>query len=289
MSVTTLIRHPEIRAVLDPFVDELEYREFRAGPMRVDASCTDRSRMGTAFDYALRLELMRVAPQAKSNRWVAESAAEILHARALEGNAQAVRVAKRALTRVKNARIFARKYRRASTVDDDSLRRLCDHALKLARLDPAYRAAYLGPDLVGRNTEEDIEELRQLLRLTPIAALCGTSVHLNPNFGELSTTVGGADADLLVDNRLIDLKTRSKERLTRDDIRQLLFYVMLANASHLGLNGPIDTIQIYLSRHGSLATFPLGRSMKRLLRETGVLLEIARRAQASASWATLAA
>ncbi len=75
-------------------------------------------------------------------------------------------------------------------------------------------------------------------------------VSYNPTFGEASMMVGGADADLLVDTTLIDIKTTIKWGYMWADAAQLVGYYVLA-----AMNGepwPIDRLAIYRSRFGRI-------------------------------------
>jgi len=76
---------------------------------------------------------------------------------------------------------------------------------------------------------------------------------LNPTF-EGSKDIGGADADLILDNSLIEIKTTLKpcENIKRM-IYQLLGYVLLDYRNQYQIN----QIEIFLPRQKSIARFPL--------------------------------
>ena len=76
---------------------------------------------------------------------------------------------------------------------------------------------------------------------------------LNPTFGAASDLVGGADADFILDNRLIDIKTTKYPTMTQDMWNQILGYYVLANIQNP--ENQITEIGIYFSRHGVLKTF----------------------------------
>lgn len=54
----------------------------------------------------------------------------------------------------------------------------------------------------------------------------------NPNFGESSILVGGADADFLIDKTLVDIKTTKYYKYHEKDIHQLIGYYILNTYSH---------------------------------------------------------
>jgi hypothetical protein len=75
---------------------------------------------------------------------------------------------------------------------------------------------------------------------------------LNPTFMG-SGDVGGADADLIVNGCLIDIKTTIGPKIDAKHLRQLVGYVLLDydDARH------IDSVGIYMARQGELFTWPL--------------------------------
>ena len=68
---------------------------------------------------------------------------------------------------------------------------------------------------------------------------------LNPTF-EGSRDVGGADADLVVNGTLIDIKTTVRPEIKPDWIRQLLGYVLL----DYSVRHQIKAIGLYMARQG---------------------------------------
>ena len=70
---------------------------------------------------------------------------------------------------------------------------------------------------------------------------------LNPNF-EGSFAVGGADADLIVDGTLIDIKSTIARKVDRNWLWQLMGYVLLDYSDRLEITG----IGLYLVRQAIL-------------------------------------
>ncbi len=68
---------------------------------------------------------------------------------------------------------------------------------------------------------------------------------LNPTF-DGSLGIGGADADLIIDGTLIDIKTTKEQRIRPDWLWQLLGYVLLDYSDHHRING----IGLYMARQG---------------------------------------
>ena len=75
---------------------------------------------------------------------------------------------------------------------------------------------------------------------------------LNPTF-DGSIDVGGADADLIVDGLLIDIKATKRSSIELDWLRQLLGYVLLDYSDQYG----IGSIGLYLARQGILVQWNL--------------------------------
>lgn len=76
MSLTSFVGMPDVKAKLKPLRPKLPRR--LSAPVKVEPRSKRYMLVGTAFDYLLRFELQRRAPHAISERWVAESAPEII-------------------------------------------------------------------------------------------------------------------------------------------------------------------------------------------------------------------
>jgi hypothetical protein len=76
---------------------------------------------------------------------------------------------------------------------------------------------------------------------------------LNPTF-DGSHAIGGADADLIVDGLLVELKTTSQDSFERvDHVYQLLGYALLDYSNIYA----IDRVAVYLARRGVLVSWEL--------------------------------
>jgi gas vesicle protein len=126
-------------------------------------------------------------------------------------------------------------------------------ALKFANWDPYHRAGYYNPDW-DKVEQADAEELEALYKVWqekfPIW-YDDDGIQMNPNFGESSRLVGGADADLIVGTTLIDWKVINKPRTgLKENMAQLLGYAALAH-----LEGQtIEHVALYFGRHGQTVT-----------------------------------
>ena len=124
--------------------------------------------------------------------------------------------------------------------------------LGLAGLDVVYRAGVT----VGVGAEPqpgDMADLRGLWKVMERGDLrsLGDPVRLNPDFGDASALVHGADADVMADGILVEIKTDRKPTFSQRHFRQLAGYATLQR-----LVGCPDfrKIGVYLARYGKLLT-----------------------------------
>lgn len=130
----------------------------------------------------------------------------------------------------------------------------------LAKLDLYVRTKIVDSNFDNHDSA-DIKDIHSIISLVDKELfIAKKNCYLNPVFGEGSMVVGGADADLIIDNTLIDIKVTKHLKLEREYLNQVLGYYILSliggvNNNHL--DKPIENIGIYFARHGELLTFPL--------------------------------
>jgi hypothetical protein len=287
MSLTALLKHNtrhEVRAALDPLLTELPGREIHL-PLQVPCACGHPQLVGIAFDYAVRLELAHRAPHAVSGTWAAEHAVARLERRRIAREAR--RRAERgegewppdglgagtnldvAVTR---AEAVVRAARRAAARGWPANERrrhaaIARHAARLAQLDPVYRAHR--PPTFGeadgvRETAMAEEVVALMGRAEPLWQLASARrLHLNPGFGPHGRRLGGADADLIADDTVIELKVWRRCLVERDHARQLAGYAALARVARREAGLPlVRQVAIWFARHGWLYRFPLPRGLQ---------------------------
>jgi hypothetical protein len=88
---------------------------------------------------------------------------------------------------------------------------------------------------------------------------------LNPTFAG-SVDVGGADADLIVDGCLLEIKTSTQNALDSAWLRQLAGYALLDYADEYA----IQSVGIYMARHGVLLNWPLDEYIRLLTGDENV-------------------
>lgn len=206
--------------------------------------------IGTAFDYLLRFYIKHLNPKTiDKGYWVAEIALGLLKDEPLL-YAKAKRV-------ISEAKAREAKFLETGQITDA----LIESALSLAYLDPIYRAnrghAYIGIPV----DRQDIDDVRQLISIVAPEHFKSTNLCLvNPTFGIGSVMVGGADADIIIDDNIIDIKTTKKLELRLRDFQQVIGYYVLHQIGGLDCVQPkpcIKKISIYFSRYGYLHTIAL--------------------------------
>jgi hypothetical protein len=272
-----MLNQPETRVFL-----KNKLRTPRLGkqpPPRVPPRAQHANRVGTAFDYALRAGLAaRYEVQSRST--TAEAALLVL---ATEADMFAVDAdsgegyfldepgldptLNPSLDPERFGRIAARvqvalDVWRAVGTDEELTEEAARACYQLAGLDPYYRA-HIDGDLEREPDDVELDELRALYRIVPWPEFNPEArLWLNPTFGEGSRLLGGADADVIRDDLLIEVKTVKK--LRSKTFRQLIGYALLANAYGVNCDAQapqsrtaITRIGVYLSRAGKLVTWPL--------------------------------
>jgi hypothetical protein len=224
------------------------------------------SLVGTAFDYLMRFYLKWLTPDAVTSQWIAELVfraplfSEEVVINAKSGEAIPFReteLTKKVRWIIEQAKDDYSHYLSSGQITDQ----LIESALRLAQLDPIFRAWIVDENL-GNVYREDLDDLRKLISLVEPQSFKATRLCLlNPTFGEASLLIGGADADLVIDDAIIDIKTIKKLGLRRDYFYQLMGYFVLHQIAGVGGLTPkpeISRVGIYFSRYAYLYTLDLG-------------------------------
>lgn len=204
------------------------------------------SRIGMAFDYALRFGLAARGVGDQREYTVAEAGVERLPREMRRSGRERVSAALATLRAMQPTPGLSAEAARASVI--------------LTGFDLAFRPGRT--DEVEREPlQEDLADVQSLYAVVPWTQFQPKrKAYLNPTFGEGSRAIGGADADLVVDDLLLDVKTTRETRLRSEYLLQILGYALLANA--FGIDGAaagtrIDQVGIYFSRTGRIFSVPL--------------------------------
>jgi hypothetical protein len=137
---------------------------------------------------------------------------------------------------------------------------LVSNTIFLAKLDAYFRAGIIDQNFDYHNPD-DIKDIHSIISLVDKKNFTAKEkCYFNPTFGKGSMLVGGADADLIIDNTLIDIKATKHLKLERDHLNQVLGYYVLSLIGGVNNNPkdrPIENVGIYFARHGELWTIPI--------------------------------
>ena len=211
--------------------------------------------LGTAFDYLLRFKLQYSNSKAKAIVWAAEKTLLDPRVRAIikrfnpEASEQLVETwlkeGKKLLTIAKKNHS---KFLKNGVITGDLLR----SCLHLAKLDVLHRRGIIVRfDDINAGDIKDLNSLISNIRMEQfhIENVC----LLSPTFSN-ATKISGIDgeADLVLDDTLIDIKTYTSPKFERRFFDQLMGYYLLSKIG--GIDGApenheIHKVGIYFSRH----------------------------------------
>jgi hypothetical protein len=262
MSLSTFLARQDVR---QKFRSEFQKPKLIASKALLAPPLSKRySLVGTAFDYLFRFYLERLNPDATQSRWIAEAGlarlgeqfqgiTDIDSGKTSFEDSEELKIGRAALNR---ARVAHDRYVASGKIRVSLLQAV----ICLAQLDVVCRSGFVDENL-GDARPEDIRDLRKLISLVrPLQFRAKKRCLLNPSFGVASHLVGGADADVLIDGTLIEIKTIKNFELDRDHFNQLLGYVVLDELNRLNGARPgprISRIAIYFARHAHLEIFDL--------------------------------
>jgi hypothetical protein len=276
MSLTLFVELPPIRKAID---EAMHFPRLTGRPpLQADPKSTRYGLVGAAYDYLLRFTIEQTnRGKTSATPWVADRA---LQRFLLQSNALVLRAGKgessldlesslenldplqaRLAIRIREVLDKAHKRHNRFLLNGVLEDGLYESALHLASLEVLLRTGQL-PEEFDVAWTEDVEDLRNLITATPIQKFQIENIGvLNPSFGEGSVLVGGADGDLFIDGKLIEVKVSKAFPLRKDWQRQIVGYVVLAHIG--GIDGLPESQDIvsgvgyYAARFGELATFEL--------------------------------
>ena len=220
--------------------------------------------MGTAYDYLFRFHLLRATSLATTRSWTAEAAHEKISRYGDTGTllwtGKGVLLSGKVRNQMLQMIRRAQRLLAAFVAGEPLSTPLIRSAINLAHCDMYYRAGQID-ERFGQPLRVQVEELRGLILATDWSQFRAERLCLlNPTFGNGSTMLRGADADLLLDDMLIDVKTTASLSIRVEDWRQLIGYAALNE--HFPIGGgeqpvPIRRVGFYFARYGHLVGWPL--------------------------------
>lgn len=244
MSLSSFVSQINISSQLRGILGPLPECKFGDAPV-VPPRSSRQSLIGTAFDYLLRIEIERRFPLAKRRPWVAQA----IRFPGFRSNLSA-QVKVQATSILDSLDPVLEKHRTTGLVEKQTLQAV----LRLAQLDHLVRSD-ARPREFGTVYLSDMRELSAMLDIVPWDDLAPKrECVLNPTFGRASTAIGGADADLFVDQCLLEIKTTAQPTLDPNYLLQLVGYYALASLG--GIDGcaaaDIRWLGVYSARYGRL-------------------------------------
>ncbi len=269
MSLTSILTDRNNQELRDKFKSEFLRPSFTLKTEIKAAPLSDNfSIVGTAFDYLMRfyLQFNNKNTFIQSDTWVADHSYNSLTNKFLNSKSPEIMVGFKFYKTNEFLKIITDQYEQTKTnynkyikdgvLTDD----LVSNTIFLAKLDVYIRARIIDQNFDFHNPE-DIQDIKSLMSLVDKDKFTAKhNCYLNPTFGAGSMLVGGADADLIIDNTLIDIKATKNLKLERAHINQILGYYILSLIGGINDNPnytPIEKIGLYFARHGELWTLPI--------------------------------
>jgi len=256
MSLTSFLQQKDVQS---KFKEEIILPKIELkGDLLAPPKTTNYGLIGTAYDYLLRFLIKKKNKSAIENAWIAEKAIKKIQD-LIKNSKDSTESYKKLIEILEKTVNFSKAiYRDYTKYGSDNL--LIETCIALAQIDPIFRAFYLDPNL-GSLDKRDIEDLKKIKEITDLKLFKSEkSCYLNPNFGEASQIIGGAEADLIIDDCIIEIKTIKELKLKREHINQLVGYYLLSLIGKV--NGEkekkdIKDLGVYFSRYNILCKFSI--------------------------------
>ena len=277
LNLSRFLKLPDVKAKLrHEFVKPLFSVEK---PLFAPVITSNPQKIGTAFDYLLRFYANYLNPKAISSQWAAEVSLKILE---ISRDDDTIIIdTKNRLVQAQNEDLIPKDYvkrckelkqehyseaKKVIEIAKENLdsylktgdmnNNLIESSLALAQLDVLRRARYLSNSKSFVAEKNDMEDLRHLISIIdPKIFKANQTCVLNPDFGPEAKKLMNADADIVIDNTLIDIKTVKNLKVDRGIFNQLLSYYALyriGGIKGLSPDSKINKLGIYFSRHGYL-------------------------------------
>ncbi len=205
--------------------------------------------VGRAFNYALGFEIVRQNPVATWGEWGADRSLRSLSS-SLAGvknlvgvdlevaqvSANGVRLDVQDVDTwtkiIGSARRDLVGYAKLKEPIQEERAAMAQHALRLAKIEAYFRSGMIDPT-VNDTRSDDVNDITALVAAVPRGFCSSPEVAtIGPEFGDASRAVGGADADLILDDAIVELKT-VKTLQVRQDVRQVVAYLVLAQVGQI--------------------------------------------------------
>jgi hypothetical protein len=273
MSLTSiLLNNKEVR---DKLKVEFPKPEFNLiSKIKVEPKSVNYSLVGSAFDYLMRFYLEYHNKEKlliKRNCWVAENAKIALIEKLSKFGYNSIRVgsnrnklvnANELLQIIKDAWSEAQDNYNKFILSGKITNKLIVSCLFLGKLDSYSRRRVIDENFETYE-KEDVKDLKALISIIDLKKIIvKENIYFNPNFGYATDLVRGADADLIIDDTLIDIKVTKELKLEKKYFDQIIGYYCLSLIGGINENPNLNVINnlgIYFARHGVLWTIPINK------------------------------
>jgi hypothetical protein len=270
MSLTSILTDKKNQLLRDKLKEVFPTPTFiNRSKLQAPALTNNHSIIGTAFDYLLRfyIEYLNKTAIAQKGSWVADHAFKtltkyLLSKKEIETGTNNLKVSNSILlcNIIESQHNQAKENYSKFILDGKLTDELIISTIFLAKLDLYVRTRIIDSNF-DKHDIDDITDLRNLFNIINKENFISKSIYyLNPTFGKGSMLADGADADLIIDNTLIDIKVTMNFRLKREYFNQILCYYFLSIIGGVNSNKsdkPIEKIGIYFARHSELLIFPI--------------------------------
>jgi len=275
MSLTSILTDINNQDLRDKFKNEFIHPKSKLeGDLLAEPKTKNYELVGIAFDYLIRYFTERINQNKTiSSEWVAETAIGLINAKIINNDSDNIitginNIKKYTKTELLdfiqlnfiNAKINYNQYLKTGAIS----KQLIVSVLFLGKLEifrRNYNASWAFDGIFDNLNPDDIKDINSLfLLLKENDFTAKEKCILNPTFGIGSILVGGADADLIIDDTLIEIKVTKNLKLDRDYLNQLIGYYILSQCGgvdNVSDKQCIKNIGVYFARHGILWKAPL--------------------------------
>ncbi len=230
--------------------------------------------VGTALDYLIRFHLERLNKKViyRNSNWIAEIGLNsilsdcdtTIDSHMMIGTEVRSEIVEVIPFREKLINVFEKAKRNHSDfIKTGKLTtKLIKSSIFLSKLDVRYRYPVIDVNILNID-KNAINELKELLSIVPWDKFKAKKhCYLNPNFGDGTKFVRGADADLIIDGVIVDMKSTKDFKIDRKDLNQIIGYFLLSHIDYINGNEKegdikIKEIAIYFARYGYFWRKPL--------------------------------
>lgn len=228
-------------------------------PYRLD-NYEQASQVGTAFDYLARFITKHYQYKLKGTSheetYVAQHGLNILLKKTDNENNKYQDIYNEALQIIDS-------YIKSEENDDKLFRKIINISVYFTKLEVFYRSGYTKEKEEDLKDKAEFKVQRELFYLSYIYKLgfekrfnimskkC--EVRYNPNMPKCALAVGGADADIIIENTLIDFKTSKYLTSIKEDFVQLICYYLFLRIDYPEIE--VESICLYYARYNKFIEY----------------------------------